>query len=541
MTCLKLFSGDLPELINEVIQYFHYDYKTLHSCILVNRLWCRLAIPLLWEDPFSFKVPKNYHFIEIYLYNLSDDDKTKLNEYATLNNLLPSNTLFNYHSFIQRLNTHTVYDFVRNWVTTVTTSTTEGNTDLTYTQMRDFTKLIYKSLFLVFIENEVNLYSFEVVFHSIYSIDELEYFDGIFELILRNLNFISNIKNFILDFDEATDTIQKFVRFLYSNCNSISSLYFLLPTYGNYPLIDEDLSQIVKSQKNLKKISFSNNNFPLYKSLLLLNNPDCSNTLSTIIFDGVDFYNIVVLSEVFNQLNVLESIHIIYCYSLDSKFFQQIDNVTKPFKLRTLFLYKFNKILEPLLQRTGIYLENLGIIDNESRQLQQLITKYCSNIKYLYPMWFDKENTYLLFNLIEDIKQNLNYISINYYYFESSNVLQNLGQVLPLKLEYLNLSFTINTNDLEVFLKNSQNVFIKKFLIRNSKRKESRDIFPYIKEYIMKNKRVKYLAIEESFDGKIEELFSQKDKVKEFELHGIRVQNYNDLFINIYKFIKETY
>ena len=54
MACSKIFSGDLPELTNKIIlQYFHHDYKTLHSCILINRLWCRLAIPLLWEDEIS--------------------------------------------------------------------------------------------------------------------------------------------------------------------------------------------------------------------------------------------------------------------------------------------------------------------------------------------------------------------------------------------------------------------------------------------------------------------------------------------------------
>src|SRR5581483_4645807 len=55
MSCSKIFSGDLPELIYEIIKYFHDDFKTLYSCILVNRLWCRLAIPLLWEDPFAKK------------------------------------------------------------------------------------------------------------------------------------------------------------------------------------------------------------------------------------------------------------------------------------------------------------------------------------------------------------------------------------------------------------------------------------------------------------------------------------------------------
>src|SRR6266536_4299963 len=115
MTCSKIFSGDLPELTNEIIQYFHHDYKTLHSCILVNRLWCGLAIPLLWEDPFSIKFPKNHHFIEIYLCHLNDDDKTKLNEYGIDNNLFPSNTLFNYPSFIKRLNTCKIGNYIEKW------------------------------------------------------------------------------------------------------------------------------------------------------------------------------------------------------------------------------------------------------------------------------------------------------------------------------------------------------------------------------------------------------------------------------------------
>jgi hypothetical protein len=49
MPCSKIFSGDLPESIYEIIKYFWNDYSTLHSC---NRLWCHLTMPLLWEDPY---------------------------------------------------------------------------------------------------------------------------------------------------------------------------------------------------------------------------------------------------------------------------------------------------------------------------------------------------------------------------------------------------------------------------------------------------------------------------------------------------------
>jgi hypothetical protein len=548
MTCSKLFSGDLPELINEVIQYFHNDYKTLYSCTLVNRLWCRLAIPLLWKDPFSIKFPKNYHFIEIYLHNLNNNDKTKLNEYGINNDLFPSNTLFNYPSFIKSLDTQKIINCIENWVAAVGILTNKSqrysiqNTNLSPSQM--LTKLIYRSLFLTFIENEANLISFEI---TMIALKEFENFNDIFELILQNPNFICNIKNFKLDFNTTTDNITKFLIFLYSNCSSISSLYFLFTSCNNnYQSTENRLSQIINSQQNLRKILLGFNDFPLHCSLLSLKNPNCSNTLNTIIFYYVDFKNIIILTEVFNYLNVLESIHIIYCLSIDPKFIQQINNITKPFKLKSLFLDEILQIdessLELLVQKSGRYLEYFGIINYESQQLLRLIIKYCSKIKFLGPTWVDNQSIYLLFNLIENISQNLNYLlidspDVSFDNHFSSIILQNLGQILPFKLEYLNLTLSINTSDLDIFLKNSQNIFIKKLLISNVKKEESEDIFPYIKEYIMKKKRVKYLAILESFHGKYEDLFSLKNEVEEFELHDIQVLNYDDLFIDIYDFI----
>ncbi|RGB25974.1 hypothetical protein C1646_771029 [Rhizophagus diaphanus] len=520
MACSKFFSGDLPELINEVIQYFRYDYKTLHSCVLACRLWCRLTIPLLWEDPFSMKLHKNYHFIEIYLHNLNDYDKLKLNEYGISNELFPSNTLFDYPSFIQHLNTFKILSSVKSWVVTVDTSTTHS-TNLSDSQISNFTKFIYKSLFLIFIENEVNLHSFKVMMLSDI---EFEYFDEIFELLLQNPKLICNIKNFKIVFDKITDNLTIFLRAVYSNCNSISSIDFRFISYYDYyyPMIEKNLSQIIESQVNLKRITFGYNCPFLYHLSLSLKSHNCSNTLNTIIFCSIDFKKIDVLSE-------------------------QINNITKPFKLKSLFLHSILHIepLKLLIQKSNNYLENFGITSNKPQQLLQLIITNCSKIKYLGPITkLNYQTVYFLFNLIENIAQNLNYLVIDDFTYINCHIgpiiLQNLGQILPFKLEYLNLYLKINKNDFEVFLKNSRNTFIKKLLIRNKNKEGNQDIFPCIEKYIMKKKRVKYLAIESSFNGKYEDMLFLKGKVEEFKLHDIQILNYNDLYIQIYDFISEV-
>ncbi|UZO23670.1 uncharacterized protein OCT59_016001 [Rhizophagus irregularis] len=122
----------------------------------------------------------------------------------------------------------------------------------------------------------------------------------------------------------------------------------------------------------------------------------------------------------------------------------------------------------------------------------------------------------------------------------SSTVLQNLGQVLPPKLEYLSLSLSFNTSDLEIFLKNSQNNFTKKLIIGHiTQDNDENTILFYIKEYIMKKERVKYLAVILD-DDLTNELFSLKDEVNEFKLHNIIVQKFFDLYIDAYSFVNDN-
>ncbi|CAB5107242.1 unnamed protein product [Rhizophagus irregularis] len=324
MSYSKIFS-DLPELTYDVIKYFKNDFSTLHSCILVNRLWCRLAIPLLWENPFS--IPnKNYNFIIIYLHNLNGDLKAQLSKYKIDDKLFPSNALFNYPTFLKYLYTQKIISSIKEWAKDV---------KLEKGSILGFKRLIHMSLFKIFIENEVNIHTFDIQIN-------FSYIDDMLELMLKNPDFFHNIRNLKL------------------GCIDV-----LLSHAKNFA------PQMINLCQNLKKISLTCNSFPIYQS----------------------------------------------------------------------------------------------------------------SFRIIYP----------LFNLTENLKQNLNHLSIKIFAIEFSSItLQNLGQLLPLKLEYLSLTLIIKYEDFEIFLKNSQNTYIKKLLIN----------------------------------------YTSEDEVKEFELYNIKIQRYYDLFIN---------
>ncbi|EXX74065.1 uncharacterized protein OCT59_010661 [Rhizophagus irregularis] len=524
MSCSKIFSGELPELTYDTLKYFKNDFSTLHSCILVNRLWCRLAIPLLWENPFS-NPKKNYNFIESYLNNLNGDLKAELNEYRIEDNLFPSNTLFNYPSLLKYLNTWKILSPVYKWSENAVKTLKPEKRDLS--EIENFQRLIQILLYKLIIDNDANLHTLEIEIHCG---TRNSYFNNILELLLQNPNFIiHNVKN--LNF---------YIRDEFYRGN-------------NYMIAKNHILQLINLHQNLKKISLTADKFLLYQSLLLTKDYNCSNTLNTIILDHVNFKDIINLDIIFDQLKVLESVHLIYCRSLNTSFIQQIINLNRPFKLKSLIIDKGSQIddssFQLLLQKCGGYLENFG--DNfgvQSEILLESIIKYCKNIKSLYLSKFKDQIVYLLFDLIENMKQSLNYLTLSVAGCEnciesSSIVLQNLGQVLPFKLEYLNLNLHIKMSDFEVFLKNSQDTFIKKLLINNL---EGQDFLPYIKEYIMKKKRVKYLAIMHSFESTSDdenydykELASLKDEVEEFKLYDIKVQRLYSLLISFYEFTRD--
>ncbi|RGB27223.1 hypothetical protein C1646_819897 [Rhizophagus diaphanus] len=524
MECTKAM--ECTEIAWEIIKYFQDDFSTIYSCFQVNKLWSRLTIPFIWEDPLSFKQPKNYYFIEVYILNLSDDVKKKLNKYE-INTNLSLNPLFNYSCFIKHLDTNQLINSIKKWDATVNTI-----------RQKSLIKFIYRSLIKLFIESDANLHTLDFTY-------DRNFYNFTISQIISSPNFIYNIRNLYLKFDTYdTFNVDTFLKFLNLNSKSISSINFqFIDPCQN---IEENLSNIIKSQKNLENISFNFDSLPLYNSL---KNPNFINTLRTIIFYFIEFKNVVALNEVFEQLNVLESIHILCCSFLDSIF------VTYPFKLRSLFVSEI--IIEPirlLLQNSDNYLENFGLEVNclprgEIELLNLIINHYSTNIKFLTFREFNNESIHKILQLIEKVKLSLNYLTIEISQIanSSSNILQNLWKILPSRLEYLNLIITIsNINDFEFFLKNLQTIFIKKLLIKcvcvtRIPVFQRNLILHCIKEYIMKKGRVEYLAFLEYFSNKEEydDLISMENE--EFGSYNIIVQKYEALKMDNHEFISEMY
>src|ERR1041384_4125196 len=83
------------DCLDEIFEYLESDKVTLHSCLLVNRHWCEIAVRILWKSVW------NYDTLIACLPNGSKEILYK-------NGIITSNStskhpLFNYVAFIRNL------------------------------------------------------------------------------------------------------------------------------------------------------------------------------------------------------------------------------------------------------------------------------------------------------------------------------------------------------------------------------------------------------------------------------------------------------
>src|ERR1044072_8230557 len=81
-----------------------YDKNTLHSCLLVNKLWCENIIPILWKNPWKHlkEERRRSSMLNVILSHSSNELKNHLKEKGIY--ILYQNPLFDYISFCRHLN-----------------------------------------------------------------------------------------------------------------------------------------------------------------------------------------------------------------------------------------------------------------------------------------------------------------------------------------------------------------------------------------------------------------------------------------------------
>ncbi|CAG8458960.1 7430_t:CDS:1 [Funneliformis mosseae] len=555
MASSKLFLGNLPELSGHIIQYLRNDLQTLHSCVLVNRFFCRITTPILWEDPFSVKCRKGnrYNFLDIYLSYFNDDDKTSLKEFGIeIHSLVKP--LFNYPNFIKTLNIFRVTLHVNNLINSFDNATPSTNAKFTFASMLEesftiYSKNIHRGIYSIcilllklFINSDASLNNFYMSTEDSLGIALLEKMPELYAMISDNAKLISNVKNIsLMPMLQLNMTSQLFVISLPSLISSIRHLSICDDTNVSF------VRNLIQSQTQLLSLSFCK-----VKRIDLLDHfKYCFNTLTLIKFEHCDFRKVLSFDGLRNLTN-LKSLHFDKCFGVTTQFLQPLLDIPTPLKIKSLKVIGWFSGLDLLLQKIGSHLKHLELylIDDSERDASfESIISFCDQIKFLDLSNFEIHNITQLYRLITHFSKHLRYLTIRNEKITpmdncsrkrssivNSMIFKGLGQILPVSLEYFSLDLEINPDDFKVLLDNCQHVKLKKLLVRNDNFVFIDKTFSMLKEFV-EIKRVKYLAYELSTLFNPEHpKYQNSEKLASQIQPFVKLRKYDDLILTISDF-----
>ncbi|KAF0547199.1 hypothetical protein F8M41_000771 [Gigaspora margarita] len=431
----KLFMGDMPELMENILNNLNKEFYSLYSCALVSRHWCKMSIPILWQDPFS--IGRNSLFISQYFSSLDENEKFVLKEYGI--NVKFSNTLFNYARFLKVLNIYSLKLKVSIWINF-------QHATHTSTRFR-----VIDLLFKLFVESGATL-------HKLYfDFSDYEINPEIFYSLGRNELFFSRLQDLSLAFGSKstlyTENATVLLKILAKDVTKLSALE-LDEFYSDYgPQLLHALICIIKSQEQLKQFSLIGVEFPTESYGIISALASQNNSLQEVIMECCE-----CSTEEFKVLKNCKNFEILRIRNCYSKEILEASLNTLEITSYSIFASNIVQVLKKsgtLLKRLKLIstdeetkeetllLETLISTDEETKEetlLLETLKSFCPNITYLNISDVGLSTQFL--ELIGNL-QKLQFLTLWYIGYKLDDEpeihVMQFAKLLPLTLQYLDL------------------------------------------------------------------------------------------------------
>ncbi|CAB4479308.1 hypothetical protein RhiirA5_366065 [Rhizophagus irregularis] len=466
------------------------DIKTLHSCILVNRVWCNTMIPYLWKSPFHLAIMhQTEKLVPAYFPFFSKEAKHILQLH------IPSTSpIFDYPMFLRELDFNEVYLLIRKWCDFKNNATNKFIGFEVFKQRGRQTLLLLQELSKLFMLKCNKLENLSLDTRSI----RYGPYGNLAECMLLTQypgasHCLAPLKKFVSRGSYDKDAI---FRSMVHYCKNIDEMII----EDNDSTESESLVNLITSQKRLQKFTIGNWWGSLSKILKSLGNQ--WNSLIYVEIHGCHFYNYLDDSSTFEGLiccKNLETLKIEDCYNLTNDIMKPLGNTIFP-KLHTLYFSNYRVIDDDLGDHPyqGIiqnndqnipdhpYLALITIIKNSNATLRNvrlnmdlvnypniisICATYCPNITYYKARIQNHSEMNQLLQLLKSCTQ-LEQLEITAEKWDSSVSIglpweidlffPEIGKLLPKTLKYFDIDgWSCTPLGLSNFLKNC-NVDIKR-------------------------------------------------------------------------------
>ncbi|CAG8595986.1 15183_t:CDS:1 [Funneliformis caledonium] len=364
MTC------KLPvDCLNEIFEYLEEDKVTLHSCLLVNRLWCQVAVRILWRDIWSFHYNVHYRpyrtHVPISIFSalfacLPKESKTVLYDNGIVTSTPTyKSPFFNYASFCKVLSLYKVDKIIEHVVQHQKSVTPQNLPFIKYLTMQEILKLFMTQISSL----KVLDYTF-ICFETIPNLLDVPftYFPG-------GISCIKNLTELRCNSNNSSEFFYHLLQF----CYNLKSL-----TIEFENIISNGLFDLIASQKNLKHLKLFQSCDGVYWTDILSALIKHSTTLTKLHL--VSFAEDVPISFI-SAFSNLHELNISFYEERYFDDFKELQFVTFP-KLQILKIpYACPKVeyFTSFLERNGKNLKEFNT-DTDNKSLKSSIVKLCPNL-----------------------------------------------------------------------------------------------------------------------------------------------------------------
>ncbi|RIA92237.1 hypothetical protein C1645_846278 [Glomus cerebriforme] len=409
------------DCLNEIFECLEEDRITLHSCLLINRLWCKTSVRILWRNCLKFNNRQRLKILDTLMACLPKESKDLLYENKIfITTSTSKQPLFNYPSFYKVLSISEIVIMIK--------------------------------LFLSeYLKKEIDLLKHEILkmfMKQIPSLKKLIYY-SVENRILKNitLTHFSETKVCLTNLSELKCSSNINSDFFYQLSEICQNIQTLDIEFGC--TISNGLIEMISSQDKLKHLSLTDIWSDIDWTGIIPSLINHSNTITKLHILG---YRNKELSFITNFTNLQE---LFISFMQDGsciKYFKELQYVT----FNHLNNLKFDggcpkfEILVKFLENNGKNLKEFYV--NGYGSLNLIIAKFCPNLRSLYTLFPENEMETLkvIFNSCQQL-ESLKVLCGNRY-LKESKVLKIVAKHSPENFHELKLrNFGISELDLESF------------------------------------------------------------------------------------------
>jgi hypothetical protein len=354
----------LADCLNEIFEYLDDDKISLHSCLLVNRLWCQISVRILWRDIQNF----SSLYFNTLISCLPDESKRILSS----NGIKISTTtlkppIFNYAAFCKVVSIAYIETYAKNFL--------ENQPFISSYKINIMSQEIFK----LFIKQAISLK--KLIIYNSPTIQFISY---------PELN--DCLKN-LTELHCSSNTSPEFFYQLSKMCFNIQSI-----TVDCERMILNGLVYLISVQKNLKYFELSDLYNLKHEERILISSlmSQLPNTLTNL---KLHIFNYISLSFI-HKFSNLQELELSLDYGEISEITEKAQYAIFPYLQVLIFKYKcpgYN-FLSKFLENNGknlkelnvvcysndylLNLSNLAITNDNSLNL--VIAKFCPKLQKLY-------------------------------------------------------------------------------------------------------------------------------------------------------------